>query len=180
MDKKIEYRYEYANGDVIVLTAEGGAADRTHQISEEWIRILEELDRIDYNSNQTETRRHCSLDAYDPDEYYLAAVHDGFDELECAETWELMKEKLTEREQLIAERYFIKGYNRNTSKFRTMSPKVFEVFRSHTIRTTASYTTSIRSSFPYAACLVLVWEHSDPWADTCGDDRDHASAHSDL
>ena len=71
-------------------------------------------------------------------------------------------------------------YTRNTSKFRTMSPKVFEVFRSHTIRTTASYTTSIRSSFPYAACLVLVWEHSDPWADTCGDDRDHASAHSDL
>lgn len=110
MDKKIEYRYEYANGDVVVLTAEGGAADRTHQISEEWIRILEELDRIDYNSNQTETRRHCSLDAYDPDEYYLAAVHDGFDELECAEIWELMKEKLTEREQLIAERYFIKGY----------------------------------------------------------------------
>ena len=110
MDKKIEYRYEYANGDVVVLTAEGGAADRSNQILGEWIRILEELDRIDYNSKQTETRRHCSLDAYDPDEYYLASVHDGFDELECAETWELMKEKLTEREQLIAERYFIKGY----------------------------------------------------------------------
>ncbi len=122
MDKKIEYRYEYANGDVVVLTAEGGAADRTHQISEEWIRILEELDRIDYNSNQTETRRHCSLDAYDPDEYYLAAVHDGFDELECAETWELMNgisskdiNRKRSRRSLVS---LPGGYSRSSGRFR--------------------------------------------------------------
>lgn len=110
MDKKIEYRYEYANGEVVILTAEGSAADKSRQISEEWIRILEELDRIDYNNDQRETRRHCSLDAFDPDEYYFASSHDGFDELECKETWDLMKRKLTERECLIAERYFLMGY----------------------------------------------------------------------
>ena len=110
MDKKIEYRYEYANGEVVILTAEGGVADRSHQISEEWLRILEELDRLDYNNNQKEKRRHCSLNACDPDDYYFAAEHDAFEELERDITWEQMKKKLTEREQHIGEMYFIEGY----------------------------------------------------------------------
>ena len=34
----------------------------TVEISDEWADILEELDRIEYNNNHAETRRHVSLD----------------------------------------------------------------------------------------------------------------------
>lgn len=111
MDKKIEYRYEYANGDAVVLTAEGGVADRSSQISEEWIRILQELDRQEYNNTHAETRRHCSLNALDPDEYYLTSGKDGFDDLEAGFLWEEMKELLTETEIEVAWRVFIEGYS---------------------------------------------------------------------
>ena len=33
------------------------------EVSEEWGRILEELNREEYNNKQTERRRHCSLEA---------------------------------------------------------------------------------------------------------------------
>ena len=28
------------------------------EISEEWMKVLEDLDRVEYNNDQTETRRH--------------------------------------------------------------------------------------------------------------------------
>ena len=46
----MEYKYEFAN------------ENRTIEISEEWISVLEELDRLEYNNNHAETRRHVSLD----------------------------------------------------------------------------------------------------------------------
>lgn len=32
------------------------------EITEEWMEILIEMDRLEYNSNQTETRRHVRYD----------------------------------------------------------------------------------------------------------------------
>ena len=46
----MKYKYEFAN------------ENRTIEISEEWISVLEELDRLEYNNNHAETRRHVSLD----------------------------------------------------------------------------------------------------------------------
>ena len=37
------------------------------EVTEEWASVLVELDRLDRNSNQAETRRHCSLEAYNLD-----------------------------------------------------------------------------------------------------------------
>lgn len=106
MDNKTEYAYTYANGDIYNLTIGDGKG----QVSEEWIRILQDIDREEYNNNQTESRRHCSLNALDPDEYYLPAEHDGFDEMEMFHAWEILKDYLTDREQMIGEDYFIWGY----------------------------------------------------------------------
>mgnify|MGYP002869851013 CR=1 FL=1 len=107
MENKKEYRYIYANGDVAVLTAGSGEG----RISEEWIQILKDLDRQEYNNIHTETRRHCSLNALDPDEYYLPAVKDGFDEYMCRELWNEIKDELTVKEAEIAEKIFIEGYS---------------------------------------------------------------------
>ncbi len=46
----MKYKYEFAN------------ENKTIEISEEWISVLEELDRLEYNNNHAETRRHVSLD----------------------------------------------------------------------------------------------------------------------
>ena len=45
----MKYKYEFAN------------ENKTIEISEEWISVLEELDRLEYNNNHAETRRHVSL-----------------------------------------------------------------------------------------------------------------------
>ena len=45
-----KYEYSFSNESVII------------EVSDEWADILEELDRIEYNNNHAETRRHVSLD----------------------------------------------------------------------------------------------------------------------
>ncbi|MDR0286190.1 MAG: hypothetical protein LBI03_00540 [Clostridiales bacterium] len=37
------------------------------ETSEEWAYFINNLDRLDYNNSQRETRRHCSLDALNLD-----------------------------------------------------------------------------------------------------------------
>ena len=41
------------------------------EVDEEWANVVIELDRLEHNSNQTETRRHCSLEALNLDDAYL-------------------------------------------------------------------------------------------------------------
>ena len=36
-------------------------------IDSSWLSELQELDRLEYNNNHAQTRRHCSLDAQDPE-----------------------------------------------------------------------------------------------------------------
>lgn len=43
------------------------------EVSEEWTNILIDLDRQEYNVNHKETRRHCSLEAYNLDDNLLAS-----------------------------------------------------------------------------------------------------------
>jgi RNA polymerase sigma-70 factor (ECF subfamily) len=38
------------------------------EIAEEWAAVILELDRLDYNADQRETRRHCSLEAFNLDD----------------------------------------------------------------------------------------------------------------
>lgn len=102
MKNTTEYIYTFATGETVTLGKE--------QISEEWFHILEELDRVEYNNDHTETRRHCSFEHCDPYECIFRAERDGFDEFEKWETWREMKKKLTSRESHIAEFYFIEGF----------------------------------------------------------------------
>ena len=47
--KKVNY--EFVTGEVVDV-----------EVSEYWEEVLKEMDRLEHNSNQTETRRHCTLD----------------------------------------------------------------------------------------------------------------------
>ena len=70
MKEKIEYRYEFANGDVVELriSKSGSEGDEKYGITSEWLELLLDLDRREYNNNQTETRRHVSLNALPQDD----------------------------------------------------------------------------------------------------------------
>ena len=52
----MKIKYEFANETVEV------------EVSEEWGSIVVDLDRQEYNANHRETRRHCSLEAYNLDD----------------------------------------------------------------------------------------------------------------
>ena len=112
MKEKIEYRYEFANGDVVELriSRNGSIGDDNRGITSEWLELLLDLDRREYNNNQTETRRHCSLDAFNRDENLFASDKDGFEEMYAEETWKEMCKELTEREKVIGDLYFRQGY----------------------------------------------------------------------
>ena len=60
----MKIRYEFVNESTEI------------EVSDEWGSVLLELDRQEYNINQKETRRHCSLEAYDQDHNLLGADDD--------------------------------------------------------------------------------------------------------
>lgn len=52
----MKIKYTFANGDVTEV-----------EVSEEIGAVVLDLDRQEYNANHRETRRHCSLEAFDLD-----------------------------------------------------------------------------------------------------------------
>ena len=58
------YVYNFADGTKSTLVF--GSAGVT-DIDSSWLSELQELDRLEYNNNHAQTRRHCSLDAQDPE-----------------------------------------------------------------------------------------------------------------
>lgn len=58
------YVYNFADGTNSTLVfSSAGVTD----IDSSWLFELQELDRLEYNNNHAQTRRHCSLDAQDPE-----------------------------------------------------------------------------------------------------------------
>lgn len=112
MKEKNEYRYEFANGDVVELriSRTGSEIDDKNGITSEWLELLLDLDRREYNNNQTETRRHCSLNAMDQDDNQIPMDKDMFEEFYEEETWKEMCKVLTERERLVGDLFFRQGY----------------------------------------------------------------------
>ncbi len=55
----MKYQYEFI-GETVEI-----------EVTEEWVTVLEDLDRQEYNVNHKETRRHCSLEAYNQDNALL-------------------------------------------------------------------------------------------------------------
>lgn len=82
------------------------------EVTEEWASIIENLDREEYNCNHRETRRHCSLDAYNLDD---ALIPSG--ENVESEVVRLMEEErlfaalaiLEPRQQSLVRRVYMKG-----------------------------------------------------------------------
>ena len=52
--KENKYVYQFVNGDKVVVNL------NIHVDADfDWSQLLKEFDRLEYNNNQTESRRHC-------------------------------------------------------------------------------------------------------------------------
>ncbi len=60
----MKIRYVFCNEEVEI------------EVSEEWGAIILDMDREERNNNQTESRRHCSLDALDQDGNNIPSAED--------------------------------------------------------------------------------------------------------
>lgn len=64
------------------------------EVDETWGTVLVDLDRQEYNNDQSETRRHCSLEAYGENHTELTAGEDSFATLRRKETAEAIEKAL--------------------------------------------------------------------------------------
>lgn len=96
----MKIQYKFVNETVVV------------EVEESIGSVVIDLDRQEYNNNQTETRRHCSLEAYDLDGNLLPSDENVEAELISKEDRHRLYEaisKLTEKQQRLIHALFFEG-----------------------------------------------------------------------
>lgn len=96
----MKIKYEFANETVEV------------EVSEEWGNIVVDLDREEYNTNHKETRRHCSLEAYNLDDALIPSdenIEADFLNNEFSNTLLSAIEQLEPRQKELIYRVFYNG-----------------------------------------------------------------------
>lgn len=96
----MKIKYEFVNETVEI------------EVSDEWATVIADLDRKEYNINHKETRRHCSLEAYNLDDALLPSDEDvAGDFIKSEESKKLMAalERLEPRQQRILRQVFFEG-----------------------------------------------------------------------
>lgn len=103
------YTFKFATGD-----------STTIEVDEKWVTVLVDEDRIEYNANHRETRRHCSLDAFNLDDALFPSDADTEGELiaaeqehERTESIHAALEKLSPDQRELVEAVFFKGMTVN-------------------------------------------------------------------
>ena len=101
----MKVKYTFANGEVVEV-----------EVDAMWEAELKELDRLEHNNNQTETRRHCTLNVLgDEGEWTLDEKADPSDVVlkqeEYDEVWGVITNTLSEAQQdvLFAVHYYGMG-----------------------------------------------------------------------
>lgn len=94
----MKIKYETATGTVEI------------DVEDKWANILIEMDRQEYNNDHAETRRHCSLDALDPEEDTLPSCADVEGKLIMKERnnalYSAIRKLSPEQQRLIYQVYF--------------------------------------------------------------------------
>lgn len=93
------YTYEYCNDDKVTI-----------EINPKWVAILQDLDRQEYNNNQTSRRHGVSLDAYDPEGNVLIDKCRA-ESLVFTNTFlDALCETLTERQLMVLQLHYMQGW----------------------------------------------------------------------
>ena len=82
------------------------------EVPEDWGTLLVDLDRQEYNINHKETRRHCSLEAYNMDDALLPSEEDVVRDILAAEEQRHLYEaidRLEPRQQKLIRQVYFEG-----------------------------------------------------------------------
>ena len=96
----MKIKYEFVTGAVEV------------EVTDDWGTILVDLDRQEYNINHKETRRHCSLEAYNLDDGLLPSSEDVVRDIFAAEEQRHLHEaigRLEPRQQKLIRQIYFEG-----------------------------------------------------------------------
>lgn len=96
----MKIKYEFSNETIEI------------EVDETWGAVLIDLDRQEYNNEQKETRRHCSLDAYNADNNLLPSDEDLEEDFFVAEDHKKLYaaiKKLEPRQQYLIEQIYFLG-----------------------------------------------------------------------
>ena len=96
----MKIKYEFASESIEI------------EVDEAWGDVLIELDRQEYNNDQRETRRHCSLDAYNADNNLIPSGEDIEEDFFVAEDYKKLYaaiKKLEPRQQYLIEQIYFLG-----------------------------------------------------------------------
>ena len=96
----MKIKYEFVTGAVEV------------EVTDDWGTILVDLDRQEYNNNHKETRRHCSLDAFNLDDALFPSDVDVLRDILKAENDKRLHNaiaKLEPRQQKLIRQVFFEG-----------------------------------------------------------------------
>ena len=95
----MKIKYKFANESIEV------------DVAENWGNILIELNRLEYNVDHTETRRHTSLSSFTyEDQKYFDAGTDLLAELIDSEVVSRAMANLTERQQYLIRKVYLEGW----------------------------------------------------------------------
>jgi RNA polymerase sigma factor (sigma-70 family) len=69
------------------------------EVDDKWGAVVLDLDRQEHNTNQTETRRHCSLEAYNLDDALLPSNEDVAGMVEGSDAIDTILKSLTQEQR---------------------------------------------------------------------------------
>lgn len=95
------YTFKFATGE-----------STTIEVDEKWVTVLIDEDRIEYNANHRETRRHCSLEAYNLDDALFPSDEDVVRDILAAEERRHLQEsigRLEPRQQKLIHQIYFEG-----------------------------------------------------------------------
>ena len=95
---KVQYRF--VNGDLVDV-----------EVPQEYGEALADLDRREHNNNQTQTRRHVSLDMMVQDQgvQFVSAESDAFEQIYSSEMPEHLLKGLSAAQRALLQRVFVAG-----------------------------------------------------------------------
>jgi RNA polymerase sigma factor (sigma-70 family) len=79
------------------------------ELTDEWYEFCIEQNRVIYNNDKKESRRHCSLEAYNVDDNFLASKENIEKEYTDAEAVRNILSKLNPKQQALVKAIFIEG-----------------------------------------------------------------------
>jgi RNA polymerase sigma-70 factor (ECF subfamily) len=97
-DLQLKIKYEFCNETVEI------------EVDDEWGAVVLDLNRQEHNINQTETRRHCSLEAYNLDETLLPSEEDVSLKAINKNSLEIALPVLTPRQRYLIQKVFFEGF----------------------------------------------------------------------